>query len=502
MKRFLLLALSALLLSSASAQQSADTLRVAFEDAVFTLDSFATSSRLSFVLAYNWGDTLIQLDPETREYQPHLATSWEFIDDTTLEIVLRDDVTFHNGDPFGPEDVKATLEYITDPNLSLPGTVTLQWIDEVEIVDDVTVRIHTDGVNPIALESLSLQATIYPAAYIEENGIEIMATNPIGTGPYQFVSQTDSTIRFERYEDYFGGAKGQPDIGNLEIRIIPEEAGRIAALLSGEVEIVRGGTLSPDQALAVAGPARIETANILRVFFLQMDVMGKSGSDVTTNLLVRQAINHAINVEELVEAVLSGFGTPVVAPCNPAQVGCDSEFATTYDYDPERARELLAEAGYPDGVSVTLFAASQQQVAQAIQGYLAEVGIDANLAWFGGQGDVLAQRRAAGETELHFGSWGSSSIFDASAILNIHFRQGEIYSYVDSESLEEALATASNTLDPEARLASYAEAIGEITSGAYTVPLYSVEAIAGVANSVDWQPSPDELERYFLASWQ
>ena len=500
MKKFLFPFL-ALLVSVTFASKSDDTLTVAFERTMLTYDTYATSERLALILAHNWGDTLIYREPISGELVPHLATAWRFTDDTTLELDLRTDVTFHNGEAFGPDDVKATLEYITS-SADLPGARTLQWVASVEVVDEDTVRIFMDAVTPTALETLALVATIYSAGYLAEEGAEAMGSQPIGTGPYRFVSAGDNVVRFERFEDYFGGAKGQPAIANLVIRTLPEETSRIAALLTGEIEIARSGSISPDQAVTLSNRARVEAADILRVWYLQMDALGTSGTDVFADVRVRRAVNYAINKDEIVDVLLQGYGTVIDVPCNPSQFGCDPEAATSYEYDPERARELLAEAGYPDGFNVDLFGYRDEQVAQAIQGYLAEVGIETDLQWFGGQYDVVSQRQAAGELPMFFGSWGSSSIYDASAILDIFFASDGTYNYNESESLDQTLQEALQTVDVDERLSLYTSAIEEITEEAYWAPLYAGRVIAGVSNELEWQPSNDEIERYYLAEWR
>ena len=502
MKRWIFLILLVVVSPLAFADRSNDTLVVAFERTMLTYDSYATSERLALILAHNWGDTLIHRNSETGEFEPHLANSWQFIDEVTLELSLRDDVTFHNGETFGADDVRATFEYITNEGSELPGTRTLQWIDRVEVVDDVTVRLIANDVTPTAIETLALVGVIYPAGYLEEAGPEAVGSEPVGTGPYRFVSSGDNEARFEVFADYFGGAKGQPSIGNLTVRTIPEESSRIAALRTNEIQIARSGSISPDLASSVRGNARIETANILRAWYLQMDALGTSGEDYFADVRVRRAVNHAINKEEIVDILLSGNGEVIDTPCNPVQFGCNPEAAVSYAYDPSLARELLAEAGYPDGFSVEMFGYRDQQVAQAIQGYLEQVGIVTELRWFGGQYDVVSQRQAAGELPMFFGSWGSSSIYDASAIMDIFFLSDGTYSYNDSESIDTALTEALQTVNPSERQQYYEDAIAEITDQAYWVPLYSGIVLAGVSNELDWQPSSDEIERYYLASWR
>lgn len=497
------LALTALLaLSAAFAGKGDDTLNVAFERTMLTLDTYATAERLALIVAHNVADTLIYRDPETGEFLPHLATAWRAVDDRTFEFDLRKDVRFHNGDAFGPEDVVATFEWVIGDGAGLAGTGTLQWIESVEAVDEDTVRIKAKVLTPTAYESLALVGVIYPASVLREQGPEYLGRNPIGTGPYRFVRAEGNKIYFERFEEYFGGAKGQAAIRNLVIHTLPEESSRIASLMTGEIDIARSGSISPDQAAAVRGRARVEAADILRVWFIQMDTLGRSGVDHFTDPRVRQAVAHAINKDEIVDVLLSGYGRRIDTPCNPVQFGCDEAAAVVYDYDPERARQLLAEAGYPDGFTVDLYGYRDEQVAQAIQGYLEEVGIRTNLQWYGGQYDVVSQRLAAGEIAFYFGAWGSSSIYDASAVMDIHFKTGEEFSLVSSPTIDAALTAAMETVDLGARRELYAQAIGEVTEDALMVPLFAGRVIAGVSNELDWAPSADEIERYYLARWR
>lgn len=502
MRRLLALFAVLLLVPFAWANKANDTLNVAYERTMLTLDTYATSERLALILSHNWGDTLIYRDPESGDLKPGLATSWKVIDDKTFEFTLRKGVTFHDGEPFSAKDVKATFDYVTGPAASLPGADTLQWIASTEVVDPYTVRIHAKAVTPTALQSLAMVGVIYPAGYLKDKGPAAMGKAPVGTGPYKFVSWDSNTITFVRNDNYFGGSKGMPSIKNLVIHVIPEEASRIAALRTGQIDIARSGTISPDQADSVRGKAHVEAANILRIWFIQMDALGKSGTDVFTDPRVRQAVNYAINKKEIVDGLLQGYGKAIDTPCNPVQFGCDPKAAVDYGYNPEKAKQLLAEAGYPNGFTVDMYGYRDQAVFQAIQGYLQQVGIRTNLKWYGGQYDVVSKKEAAGETPLFFGSWGSSSIYDASAIMNIFFEKGKSLALVANDQLTTDLEKALETVDTTKRKALYDDAIHIVTSQAYWVPLYSGTVLAGVSNDLNWTPSSDEIERYFLASWK
>lgn len=502
MKRFITTLLVALTAFSFAAKNT-DTLNVAWERTMLTLDSYATSERLATILAHNIGDTLIHRNAATNEFEPHLATEWEFVSDTVLELKLRNDVTFHNGEHFTANDVAATLNWVVGDGAGLAGTVTLQWIESAEVVDDYTVRITAKNVTPTAIETLALIGVIYPASIINSpNGPTELGQHPIGTGPYKFIGESNNQLHFERFEDYFVGSKKMPEISKLVIHTLPEESSRIASLMTGDIDIVRSGSISPDQAASLGNRARVEAAEILRFWFIQFDETASSGEDFFTDIRVRQAVAHAINKDEIVDILLSGYGRNIDTPCNPVQFGCDESAAVAYEYNPEKAKELLAEAGYPNGFTVDIYGYRDEQVVQAIQGYLEEVGIKTNLQWYGGQYDVVSQRLAAGELPIYVGSWGSSSVYDASASMNIHFEHKEQYSVATNDVIDEALIKALRTVDLEERMELYQTAIREVTENAYMFPLYVGKVIAGVSNEVSWVPSPDEVERYYLATWQ
>lgn len=497
--------LIAVLLATAFADRGTDTLNVAFERTMLTLDTYATSERLALIVAHNIGDTLIHRNAETNEFEPHLATSWTYASPTELVIALREGVMFHNGDEMTAEDVAATFNWVIGDGAGLAGTGTLQWIEHVEVLDRYSVRIDLKDMTPTAIETLSLVGVIYPASIIgRDGGAEELGRHPVGTGPFKFVSNDNNQLRLERFDDYFVGAKQLPAIKNLVIHTLPEEASRIAALRTGDIDIVRSGGISPDQVGALGNGARAEAADILRIWFVQFDATASSGSDYFTDARVRKAVAHAINKDEIVNGLLSGYGRIIETPCNPVQLGCLEDAPVVYDYDPELSRQLLTEAGYPDGFTVDIYGYRDEQVVQAIQGYLEAVGIRTNLQWYGGQYDVVAQLLAAGDVPLYVGSWGSSSVYDASAVLNIHFEQGEVGEFTvgTSDTIDAAVRAALQTVDLDERMELYTAAIHEITDEAYMFPLYAGRVVAGVSNDVVWQPSPDEIERYYNATWR
>jgi peptide/nickel transport system substrate-binding protein len=295
----------------------------------------ATAVILSMVL-----DTLVARDPETGDLIPSLATSWEATDDLTWEFKLRDGVTFHDGSEFTSEDVKASLERV----LELEGPLAPLWalVDTIETPDPLTAVIHTTEPMGTAPVNASL-LFIGPAAGINETGFW---NEPNGMGPFKFVSWTpDSELVVEANPDYWGGV---PGLQSIIVRDIPEVAARVTALETGEIDFTYG--LSADQlpALQENQNLQIDSTPSYAYYFMWFN----SSREPFTDVRVRQALAHALDVDAMVNELMQGVGQRAQAPIPSTVFGFAAQ--EPYAYDPERAMELLAEAGFPDGFETTL----------------------------------------------------------------------------------------------------------------------------------------------------
>src|SRR6056297_228389 len=339
------------------AEKANDTLRVAFTKELENVDSYFNSSREGVVLQRAIWDGLIYRDPVTNEYSGNLATSWDWIDDTTLELKLRKDVTFHNGEPFNADDVVYTVNFVSKEENGVKTQRNVNWMESAEKIDDYTVRIHLKDKFPAAIEFLSGPVSMYPNEYYAEAGPSGMGLEPVGTGPYKVVSVTPGQhFVLEKNENYHDSPKGQPEITNVDIRTIPDVNTQMAELFSGSLDLIWQVPADQAEKLATMDQFTVKNESTMRVGYLNMDAAGRSGDTPVTDLRVRRAINHAINREELVNALLKGKSRVVSTPCFPSQFGCVEEAAKSYDYDPEKAKALLAEAGYPDGFTTELYA--------------------------------------------------------------------------------------------------------------------------------------------------
>ena len=503
MKSWLLggIAAATLFVPNAWADKANDTLVFADTEEVATFDQYYNTDRIGIIVAHHIFDRLLWRDPETNEIEPMLAKAWKWVDDDTLEFELREGVTFHDGESFEAEDVVYTLQHAIDPESEIKAANNVAWIDSVEAVDDMTVRIHTKGPFPAAPQYLAGPIPIYGKDYYSEVGPEGMNKNPVGSGPYTVAEiKPGNSVRFEANEDYWeGGPRGVPDIGTLVLRTIPDKNTQVAELMSGGVDWL--WKVEPDQAEALKPhpDLTVEAAPTMRVGSFPMDAAGRTGEDnPLTNKKVRQAIAHAINREGILTSLLGEGGEVIHSACYPSQFGCTQD-VQTYEYDPERARELLAEAGYEDGFEVKFDAYRDRPLAEAIIGNLREVGIDANLNY--GRYATIRDVVRAGDSAMNFMTWGSYSINDASAFTG-NFFKGSSDDTAQDEEVQKWLETADTTNDPDVRRENYDKALRKIAEEMYMLPLWSYPYIYAYTDELDFTPYPDEVPRFDLASWK
>ncbi|WP_408633672.1 ABC transporter substrate-binding protein [Pseudorhodobacter aquimaris] len=485
----------------ALADKANDTLRVAYTKELENVDSYFNSSREGVVMQRAVWDGLIYRDPITNEYKGNLATSWEWIDDKTLELTLREGVTFHNGDAFSADDVVATVNFVAKEENGAKTQRNVNWMESAEKVDDFTVRIKTKEVFPAAIEFLSGPVSIYPAEYYAEVGPSGMGLAPVGTGPYKVVEVVPGQkFVLEKNENYHDSPKGQPSIGRIEIRTIPDVNTQIAELFSGSLDLIWQVPADQAEKLAAMGDQFVvSNESTMRVGYLSMDAAGRSSMDPNPfqDIKVRQAVNYAIDRNAIVDNLLKGESKVVWTPCFPSQFGCDQN-VTTYPYDPAKAKELLAEAGYPNGFETPFYAYRDRDYAEAISSYLNAVGIKTDFKML--QYSALRELNMKGDVPLSFQTWGSYSINDASAMVSQFFKHGSLDSTRDDQVLE-WLDVADQSNVPETRLEYYTKALTRIADEAYWAPMFSYNTNYVTSPEVDYTPTADEVLRFTTMRW-
>jgi len=380
---------------------SAEELVVAQEDSPVSLDPHAANDGPSIKVWTQMHDNLIQLN-EDMEIVPGLAHDWEQIDELTWEFKLNEGVLFHNGQELTAEDVKFSLERLIDPEVSAPGAFIVDFIESVEIIDEYTVQISTDEpFAPILNHLAHPVAVILNQQAVEEAGDDYGTLEVVGTGPFQFVEwSTGDYILLERFDDYFGENAGAE---TLRIRPIVEDTVRSIELETGGVDIAYSIAPPDESRLREMETIILSPYESLSSLYVGINAEKEPLDDVR----VRQAINYAVNSDDILEFIYGGQGVRSTGPLSP-NIFAHNPDLYQYDFDPEKAIELLEEAGYEDGFSLRLLTTDDplfQQSSEIVQNNLSQIGIDVSVETRS-LGDFL-DATAEGEHDLFVLTWGT-----------------------------------------------------------------------------------------------
>jgi peptide/nickel transport system substrate-binding protein len=453
-----------------------------------TLDPHQTTTMSDYNVINHVCDGLVRRDLDMKII-PDLAESWKTIDSLTHEFKLRRGVKFHNGEPFNAQVVKFNIERIFDPKLKSRVKTHIEFIDRVEVVDEYTVRIVTKEPSPIILNQL-LTVSIIPPKYVKEKGDQYVARNPVGTGPYRFVEWVkDDHIILEAYNDYW---RGKPPFDRVIFKPIPEDSTRVAALLTGEVDIITN--VPPTEINRLKGAKNVHPITIpsVRCMFVKLN----TEKPPFNNKWVRQALNYAVDKEAIVDSLFEGkakiLNGQVISPeyfgYNPA--------LKPYPYDPQKAKELLAKGGYPDGFEVEFDTPSgryllDREVSQAIAGQLLRLGVKAKvtvLEWGLFMKKYVGTHNLAPMALIGFGH----RTVDADGQYTF-FSTESPYSYYSNKEVDKLLMEGRSTLDPSKRMEIYKEVSESLREDAVIVFLYQQADIYGVSEKFKWwKPRADE----------
>ncbi len=408
MKRTLLLAIIALLCtcflfaggtqesktSSASSSSNenqvldVDTIKVGVPSVPNSMDPTILVGNATIRVHYNIFDTLIYADQDDAySLKPMLAKSWKRVDDYTLELNLRDDVTFHDGSKFTAADVKFTFDRLlkkkikgTDLAASLMNT-----IDHVDIIDDYTVRVVTSVVDPLLETRLasSWGAWILPKDYIEKVGDEKFALSPIGTGPFKVISYSPEKVVLERYDGFWGEA---PHVKHLEYVASPESSSRITALITGELDIITN--VPADQTVLLENTKGVKAVSLPISNIHLVEFWAKSDDpslDPINDIKLRQALSYAVDREKLNQAF---WGGKVEIPRGHQYPDFGDLYFSDFpveEYNLEKAKQLLAESSY-NGQELTYelrngYYTFGNEVAEAIIDMWKQIGVNAKVIY-------------------------------------------------------------------------------------------------------------------------
>jgi len=506
MKKAILIALIAMAASIVLSQSQAfagkknDTVVLADVTKLETLDVLFAPHPAVVNLSKYYMDSLLWRKPGTRELLPCLASSWKWVDDKTMEFDLKKGVLFHNGEEFNADDVVYSLNWMKDPANKVQIPMRVNWIEAVIKIDPYRVRIVCKKPHPIAPNQL-LGLHIMPKEYHSTVGAKGFQVKPVGTGPYKVESfSPGGKLVLVKNANYFKDSpKGQPKIGTIVYKPLPELQTQIAEIMTGDVDWIWNVPSDQAEQLKKMPNVIVETRQTLRFIFMLMDAAGRTGENPFQNKKVREAVNYTINKQAICDNLLPG-AQPLKAFCNPAQFGCFTD-VFQYEYDPAMSKKLLAEAGYPDGFEVSLEVISKDlaPVIEAIIDDLNAVGIKARLTWLAPQ--TYIKNRREGKQAFSVVDWGSGGIMDVDLTNQIFFTGGG-YDYSRDEQLTELTKVAGSTIDPEKRKEYYKSFFRNLSEEAYVVPLFVKPTNYVYNNELDLFTGDLEWPAFYRAGWK
>ena len=398
---------------------------------------------------------------------PVLAESYESNPDATEFVIhLRHGVTFQDGDPFNAAAVRLNVQRISDPANHLKRASLLSVVDHVDVVDDYTVKFTLKNSFGAFIPTLSHPALVmHSPKSIAQYGADL-SRHPVGTGPFEFVSWAPDTYKVKRFDHYW--KPGLPKVDTITVRGVPENGSRIAALQAGEAQFIY--PVPAEMIPVVSRDPRFTVVNEPSIYsrYASMNVMKKPFDDIR----VRQALNYAVDKAAFMKVVFNGAAEPLRSPI-PPKLGFYKEQGE-YAYDPAKAKQLLAEAGYPNGFETTMWGATATVAVrslQFLQQQLAAVGVKVTVQPL--EAGVMTQRIYSvqkpedADVQMYTGAW-SSSTGDADWGLRTLFTKmafpPTLYNtaYYSSPEVEKAIQDGLATADPAKRAAAYADAQAKI----------------------------------------
>lgn len=494
LKPLLIAALAAAGLQLTGAQ--AAELRIGFTLDPLTLDPANHRSRETESVLRTMYNGLVAHDPAMK-LVPEVIEGWTWVNPQTMDVKVRHGVTFHSGEPMTADDIVYSFtRMLTDGAIAgqtSPRKGLLGPTKSVTKVDDTTVRFTLTEPWPVLPAMLTFQEVV-SKSFTEKVGAAGMATQENGTGPFKLVQwRRGDSLVLERFPGYFGGAPAIPSAGKacvdrVIIKIIPENASRVAALLAGDVDIINELPAHDIRNVEANKNTRVMAVNGTRTFFVALNTTRKPFDDVR----VRRAANHALNRQLIIDKLLAGRAVKLNGVMSPAAFGFNPNLPE-YGYDAKAAKALLAEAGYPNGIDVTLDAdGPQKETAEAIAALLTQAGIRTTVAV--GEGSQVRAKWAPTskkEGDMWITSWGNGSL-DPTDIFEPTLQTGQRgnSAFYSNAEVDKLLAEGGRETDTAKRAALYQQAQTIINRDAPWIFLWLPQDLYGVsARLTGWSPA-------------
>ncbi|WP_462419873.1 glutathione ABC transporter substrate-binding protein [Salinicoccus sp. Marseille-QA3877] len=491
---------------------------------IVSLDPHGNNDVPSSNVRNNIYETLVYLDGDM-EVQPRLATEWEEVDDTTWEFTLKEGVTFHDGSEFNAEVVEANLDRVLDPAVASPRLFLYEMITDVEAVDDYTVQITLeypfapilahlahDGGGMLSKEVIDADYEAALADAGEEMSVEEyyelraeggdehqevadaitestgnhVAENAIGTGPFTLESRSSGEEVVLANNAEYHDEESAAQLDTVTFKVVPETAARIAEIETGSSHVA--GATEPTNVERIESHDAIELDQTpsLGLSYVGFNVEKEPLDDP----LVRQAISHAIDRESIIDGIYDGVGTPAEGPLAPGVFGYD-ESVEGIQYDLDRAKELMAEAGQEDGFELEILTNDDnpQRVDTAIyiQEALEELNIDVSvqqLEW-----GAYLETTAAGDHDMFVLGWSTvtgDADYGMYALLHssMHGDPGN-RSFLSNDNVDELLEEGRTETDPDARQEIYSELQAGLVDVAPMIYIHHQDFLTGISSDVE-----------------
>lgn len=456
-------------------------------------------------MARNIFDGLVNQDAK-QQIQPALAVSWKTIDDTTWEFRLRPGVKFHDGSDFTADDVVASIKRIPLASQNSPSSFLayVKAITEIAAVDALTVRIKTDSATPLLLNNLSRIAILPAEMEKTATGDMNAGRGVIGTGPFKFVSWTPGDNVVVARNDAYWGKTAAWD--KVTFRVFKNSGARVAAILAGDVDMIESIPTADTRALQASDKLKVVNVAGNRIMYLHMDqaredspfAKGPDGKNPLLRPEVRRALSLSINREALVDRIMDRQGVPAGQVVPEGYFGYAPSLRVDA-YDPNKAKALLASAGYPNGFSLTFHAPNDRypndsKVAQAIGQFFSRIGIKTEVVTL--PSSVYFTRASALEFSFIMGG-AAVETGEASGVLGPILEtygakagQGNRGRYSNPE-FDKALNEARSTLDPAKRETLLRKATELAMADLGIIPVFYLTNTWAVRNDLSYEGRSD-----------
>ena len=469
-----------------------------------SLDPSRVTEGETFKVTVNLFETLLNFGEEDTTVQAGLAKEWNTDDGLTYTFQLEEGVKFHDGTDFNADAVVKNFERWANGDADkFPYYDTMFGgfkDDESHVIDSVTA----DGDYTVIIKlkrpqapflkniAMSMFAIASPTAF--EQGDDQFERNPVGTGPFKFVDwKTNDSITIEKFDDYW--QEGLPKLNKVVFRSIPDNSARLNALIAGEIDLADG--INPSDAEKIEGDGDLQLIKrpSMNIGYLGLTVTREPFDKKE----VRQAMNHAIDKETIINSFFEGQANTAKNPMPPSISGYNDDIEE-YDYNPEKAKELLAKAGYPDGFEMELWAMpvprpympDGAKVAEVIQSNLADIGVKAKIVTY--EWGTYLDKASKGEADAFMLGWTGDN-GDADNFLYALLDEDNIgsnnYTYFKNAKMHDLFIEAQTEVDEDKRIELYKEAQEIIHEEAPWVPLaHSTPLLAASKDLSGFVPHP------------